>query len=171
MKTSIATSIKYGNYNHLMRKAVRYTQSFERNWALVCETLDIDVDTDVEIHIKPIKGPARGNYDSTKRRINIDPRKFSFTFDAYETLAHEAQHMKQMDTGVMSYVLNETKRAWLTVWKGKTYVQPTTHNAYLNRPWEVEARAAGKLGRTAYINKVKTREAKETEKFLKSFAK
>ena len=155
MKTTIATSIKYGNYKRLLKRSTRWAQSFERNWALVCDALDIDVDSDVEVHFKPIKGNARGQYDSTKRRINIDPRKFSFTFDLYETLAHEAQHMKQMDTGVMSYELNKTKRAWLTVWKGKQYCQPTTHKAYLNRPWEVEARKAGKLGRTAYINRMK----------------
>lgn len=155
MNISIATSIKYGNYKHLLKRSTKWSESFKRNWNLVCETLEIDVDTDVTIHFRPIKGPARGTFDYTKRRINIDPRKFSFLFDAYETISHEAQHMKQMDNGTMSFELNKTKRAWLTVWKGKSYVQPTTHNAYYNRPWEVEARKAGKLGRSAYINRVK----------------
>ena len=155
MKTSIATSIKYGNYKQYLNKARRYAAAVERNWALVCEAIGLDKDIDVEVHFRPIKGYARGQYYSEKKRITIDPREFSFTDCMFETLAHEAEHCKQFTTGQMSMKLNKTGRSWLTVWEGKEYKQPSSHNAYLKRPWEVAAREAGRIGRTAYINRMK----------------
>ena len=155
MKTSIATSIKYGNYKEHLHKAKRYAQAVERNWALICETIGLDKNVDVEVHFRPIKGPTRGQYFSDKKRITIDPREFSFIDRMFETLAHEAEHCKQFETGQMSMKLNKTGRSWLTVWEGKEYRQPSSHDAYLKRPWEVAARKAGDLGRTAYINKAK----------------
>ena len=155
MKISIATSIKYGNYKAHLAKTKRYAEAVERNWALICETIGLDKDVDVEVHFRPIRGTTRGQYYSNKKRITIDPREFSFIDRMFETLAHEAEHCKQFTTGQMSMKLNKTGRSWLTVWEGKEYRQPSTHSAYLKRPWEVAARKAGDLGRTAYINKAK----------------
>ena len=73
----------------------------------------------------------------------------------FETLAHEAEHCKQYIKGHLGNKLNDKGTRWLVVWKGKVFKQPSTHNAYLNRPWEVEAREAGRLGRLAYIKRAK----------------
>ena len=155
IKTSIATSIKYGNYKDLLHKVNRYAKSVERNWALVCKAVGLPEDTDVEVHFRPIKGPTDGDYSVGQNRICIDPRSFSFTDNMYDTLAHEAQHLKQHKDGVLDHKWCDKTCKWLTIWKGKTFKQASTYNAYLNRPWEVEAREAGRLGRTAYINRMK----------------
>lgn len=155
IKTSIATSIKYGNYKDLFYKANRYKKSVERNWALVCRAVGLPEDTPVEVHFRPIKGSANGNYNADKNRICIDPRCFSFTDDMYRTLAHEAQHLKQHKDGVLDHEWCDKTCKWLTIWKGKAFKQASTYNAYRNRPWEVEAREAGRIGRTAYINRMK----------------
>ena len=155
MKTSIATSIKYGNYKGHLHKANRYAKVVERNWALVCRAIGLPEDTDVEVHFRPIKGSTVGNYSVCKNRICIDPRAFSFTDDMFRTLSHEAQHLKQHKSGVLKNQWCDKTRKWLVVWKGKVFKQASTHNAYLNRPWEVEAREAGRIGRTAYINGMK----------------
>ena len=155
MKTSIATSIKYGNYKEYLTRAKRYAEAVERNWALICDAIGLDKDVDVEVHFKPIKGTTRGQYYSTKKRIAIDPRCFTFTDMMFETLAHEAEHCKQYTIGHLGNKLNDSGSRWLVVWKGKVFKQPSTYNAYRNRLWEVEAREAGRLGRLAYLERAK----------------
>ena len=154
VKQTIATSIKYGNYKHMKYKVKRWQKAIEKNWALICKAVGISDKEVVNIHWRPIKGSVKGNYASHLATINMDSRKYANTQDMIETLGHELTHFKQYSEGTLNVKYNRDTSKWMSVWHGEDFKQPSTWNAYRNRPWEVEAREGGHKVRRAYIDKI-----------------
>lgn len=157
MKITVATSIKHGNYKEMQYNVKRMSNLIKRNWAHVCEWVGINPEDDIVIHFRPIPGRVRGEYNSGKAIINLDVRKLNTSSRLIEVLGHELQHHKQYTEGVLAQKYNAKTNKWLSIWKGKSYKRATTHNAYWNRPWEVEARCAGALVKEMYHKKVSHR--------------
>ena len=156
IKHTIATSIRYGNYKHMAHNSKRWQRAIERNWALICKTIGVDDSLDITINWRPIKGATKGTYCSANNVINMDSRKFIDTLDMMDTLGHELTHFKQYTDGTLDQEWNDKVSRWMCVWKGRYYKPATTYNAYLNRPWEVEARKGGSMALAAYSRKIRT---------------
>ena len=154
VKTTIATSIKYGNYKHMQNNVRRWSKVIEKNWALICEAVGISTKAVVKIHWRPIKGSVKGNYASHEKTINMDSRKYVSTQDMIETLGHELTHFKQYSEGSLRVRYDRKSSKWLSIWNGKSFKQASTWNAYYNRPWEVEARSGGYTARGAYVRNI-----------------
>ena len=154
IKTTVATSIKYGNYKHMQNKVERWQKVIEKNWALICEAVGISTKEEVKIHWRPIKGSVKGNYASHIKTINMDSRKYGNVQDMIETLGHELTHFKQYSEGRLAVKYDQKIAKWTSIWSGTTYKQPSTWNSYYNRPWEVDARDGGHKARVAYIQKI-----------------
>ena len=154
IRTTIATSIKYGNYKHMQNKVKRWQKVIEKNWALICKAVGISPEEEVNIHWRPIKGSVRGNYNSYIKTINMDSRKYTNTQDMFETLGHELTHFKQYSEGRLKVKYDRKIDKWTSVWDGTTYKQPSTWNSYYNRPWEVDARDGGYKARGAYVRNI-----------------
>ncbi len=166
IKTTISTSIKYGNYKHMRYNVDRWTRCIERNWALICKAVGISPYEVVDINWRPIRGTTKGTYCSANNRINMDSRKFDNTHDMIDTLGHELTHYKQYADGVLDQDWNDNTMKWECVWHGKHYKQASTYNAYYTRPWEVEARKGGSKVLAAYSQKIRTlREKQKTAVF------
>lgn len=134
MKITVATSIKYGNYKHLQPAVakvhaliVKHLHNFKKAF---------DYKHDVNVHIRPIKGGVHGRAFSNKNVIEIDPRYPEQRI--LETIAHELTHNEQHKQDRLKHQLVNAN--WLPVWNGEIHRRATTHRAYLNQPWEVEAR-------------------------------
>jgi len=154
IKTTIATSIKYGNYKHMQNNVRRWSKVIEKNWALICKAVGISDKEEVKIHWRPIKGDVKGNYASHIKTINMDSRKYCNTQDMIETLGHELTHFKQYSDGRLKVKYDHKLAKWTSIWGGKTFKPTTTWNAYYNLPWEEDAREGGHKVRVAYIDKV-----------------
>ena len=154
IKTTVATSIKYGNYKHMQNKVERWQKVIEKNWALICKAVGISTKEEVKIHWRPIKGSVKGNYASHIKTINMDSRKYGNVQDMIETLGHELTHYKQYSEGRLKVKYDQKIAKWTSIWSGTTYKQPSTWNSYYNRPWEVDARDGGHKARVAYIQKI-----------------
>ncbi len=154
IKTIAALSTASGNYKHMQNKVERWQKVIEKNWALICEAVGISTKEEVKIHWRPIKGTVKGNYASHIKTINMDSRKYGNVQDMIETLGHELTHFKQYSEGRLKVKYDQKIRKWTSVWSGTTYKQPSTWNAYYNRPWEVDARDGGHKARVAYIQKI-----------------
>ena len=154
MKTTISTSIKYGNYKHMKHNVDRWSKLVEKHWALVCKALDVTKTKDTEVHWRPIKGTAKATYCAVKNLICMDSRKFDSTKDMIESLGHELTHHRQYVRGELDQEWNNKVRKWMSVWKGRYYKPATTFNAYYNRPWEEEARTGGIKARGAYVSMI-----------------
>ena len=72
INSTLATSIRYGNYKHMQHNSKRWQKAIERNWALICKALGIDETTDVNINWRPIKATVKGTYCSANNVINMD---------------------------------------------------------------------------------------------------
>ena len=154
IKTTVATSIKYGNYKHMQRNVKRWQKVIEKNWALICKAVGISDKEVVKIHWRPIKGTVKGNYASHIKTINMDSRKYVNTQDMIETLGHELTHFKQYSDGRLKVKYDQKISKWTSIWGGKTFRPATTWNAYYNLPWEEDARDGGHKVRVAYIQNI-----------------
>ena len=154
IKTTIATSIKYGNYKHMQRNVKRWQRVIEKNWALICKAVGISDKEVVKIHWRPIKGTVKGNYASHIKTINMDSRKYVNTQDMIETLGHELTHFKQYSEGSLKVKYDRKSSKWMSIWNGKSFKQASTWNAYYERPWEVEARSGGSKVKGAYVRNI-----------------
>lgn len=154
--TTLATSIRYGNYKHMQHNSKRWQRAIERNWALICKAIGVDDSLDITINWRPIKGSTKGTYCSANNVINMDSRKFDNTIDMIDTLGHELTHFKQYKEGTLDQEWNDKVSRWMCVWKGRYYKPATTYNSYYNRPWEQEARKGGSMVVSAFLKKIKT---------------
>ena len=90
IKTTIATSIKYGNYKHMQHNVKRWQKVIEKNWALICKAVGMSEHEVVNIHWRPIKGSVKGNYASHIKTINMDSRKYANTQDMIDVVSDDA---------------------------------------------------------------------------------
>jgi len=132
IKISLATSIKYGNYKHLQNDAKHVFNWIRHYWNDFKEWFDFD--NDVEFHVRPVRGGAHGWYRSKQKRIEIDPRYGPKKI--LDTIAHELVHAEQYKQGRLAW---DSKKL-VSLWNGKFHKRGTTHQQYLDLPWEVEAR-------------------------------
>lgn len=140
MLVTIATSIKYGNYQYLKGR-VKNIEALIRHYSAAFKK-EFNFNPTVEIHIRPIRGNTKGRaWSDTGNRpakktnvIEIDPRIKKFE-DIIETIAHELTHSEQ-------YYEKRLIPAGKvhSIWNNVEYRRGTTHQQYLNRPWEIEAR-------------------------------
>ncbi len=75
---------------------------------------------------------------SAKNTISIDIRRYNLK-DIVSTIIHEMTHAQQFETKKLSH-----KNAKISVFENKEYKvvdNNKDHDAYLNLPWEIEARA------------------------------
>ena len=156
INTTIATSIKHGNYKFMQHNVDRWTRVIERNWALICKAVGINSKDDIIINWRPIRGTVKGTYCSANQVINMDSRKFDNTHDMIDTLGHELTHYKQYKEGTLDQEWNDKVQRWMCVWNGQYYKPATTFNAYRNRPWEIEARKGGSMALAAFSKKIRT---------------
>lgn len=132
MKTTIATSIKYGNYKQYQAATNQIIATLRSLWKEFNEAFDYRAD--VTVHIRPIRGGTHGRAFDHKNMIEIDPRYPIKR--VVETIAHELTHSEQYKQNRLSYDAVSQCR----VFDGTRFRKPTTHQQYLNLPWEVEAR-------------------------------
>jgi hypothetical protein len=135
MQITVATSIKYGNYKHLQSAVAKIRSLIAKHLHNFKEAFDYK--HDVTVHIRPIKGLVHGRALSKKNVIEIDPRYPEHR--VLETIAHELTHSEQHNQDRLKHQL--VNRQWIPVWNGSPHRRATTHQAYLNQPWEIEARA------------------------------
>lgn len=95
----------------------------------------------VRVFVKPMK--AKGTFAShfygpgVSHSIHIDHRRIKSVYHFIDTVIHEFCHAWQIHTGSLAFN-GQISRVW-----NKTEVYPVkayTHQAYLDRPWEVQAR-------------------------------
>lgn len=132
MLVTTATSIKYGNYKYLKERVAKiealirhYSEAFKK---------EFNYNPAVEIHIRPIKGNVTGRAFEKSNLIEIDPRRKKFE-DIISTIAHELTHSEQYYEKRLI-----PAGATFSIWNNAEYRRGTTHQQYLNRPWEIEAR-------------------------------
>jgi hypothetical protein len=130
MKTTVATSIKYGNYKHLqpVTELVLRWIKFYRNDLKE----HFDFDDAIEFLVRPIRGTFQGWYRSKTNRIEIDPRYPPES--VLDTIAHELVHAEQYKQGRLTWDHGAC------LWNGEVYKRGSTYKLYRNRPWEIEAR-------------------------------
>lgn len=132
MRITVATSIKYGNYQQHLRRTNEVVVVLHRLHKSFAENFDFR--RDVNVHIRPIRGKGvHGKAFNEENRIEIDPR---FEFERIvETIAHELTHSEQYKQGRLK-AGTRTHREW----NGKLVKIPQTFKDYENSPWEIEAR-------------------------------
>ena len=136
LKTTIATSIKYGNYKALMGR-VEKIQALLKHYAKAFKA-EFDYNPSVVVHMRPIKGNTHGRAFFNKPLIEIDPR-YKFR-NIVETIAHELTHSEQYKQGRLKHIIGSKQ----SVWENRTMSRGSTHAQYLALPWEVEARKRAK---------------------------
>lgn len=145
MKIKIATSIKYGNYKHLQEQAAHVVSLINKYKTNFAE--EFRWDPRMVFVIRPIKGSwTRGravhayDYDVCDyytSEVEIDPRFITERNDkrVLETIAHELTHATQVYDNKLSF------ERGMNVWCNKVYGGGSmSYEAYLNLPWEIEAR-------------------------------
>ena len=152
LKTTIATSIQYGNYKALMSR-VEKIQALLKHYAKAFKD-EFDYKPDVVVHIRPIKGSTSGRALYIKPLIEIDPRYKFRTI--VETIAHELTHSEQYKQGRLKHIVGGKQ----SIWESRTMSRGTTHAQYLALPWEVEARKREK----EFIDKYFTHDYLDTAK-------
>ena len=130
MKTTVATSIKYGNYKHLQYDAKLVLRWIKFYWNDLKEHFDFD--DEIAFHVRPIRGTFQGWYKSERNRIEIDPRYPPES--VLDTIAHELVHAEQYKQGRLTWDHGAC------LWNGEVYKRGKTYKMYRNRPWEIEAR-------------------------------
>ena len=99
---------------------------------------------------------------SAKNTISIDIRRYNLK-GIVSTIIHEMTHAQQFETKKLTH-----KNAKISVFENKEYKvvdNNKDHDAYLNLPWEIEARA----NEEKYINQVmKVVSSQKTKKKNKS---
>lgn len=145
---TVSHTAKYSKAHNMVTKDV---EAFIRK-ALPRLCAEFDVPLDVEIIIRPIKkkttlGVARHN--NGKFQIEIDCRH-RVNAKLLDTIAHEFTHIEQYHQGRLrpEWTGGQWVRHWVEDGQTLTFNQARTHNAYLNRPWEIEARARA----AAFVN-------------------
>lgn len=128
----VATSLIYGSYKSL--------PGLEETIQLLSKAVPIlreklKVSKKMRIILRPIKKESlNGSWSvrglSGEQWIEIDPRGR----DPLTTLCHEFVHAEQFNTGRMLF------SGGRTLWDGVPWRQASSHKAYLNLPWEIEAR-------------------------------
>ncbi len=68
----------------------------------------------------------------------VDARRVKSVSDAVNSILHEMTHAEQYHTGVLEQKREQGK--WVHCWNDRPFGKAFTHNAYWNRPWEIEAR-------------------------------
>tara|TARA_R110000824_G_C14763681_1_gene630109 strand:- start:57 stop:512 length:456 start_codon:yes stop_codon:yes gene_type:complete len=132
MKSTLATSIKYGNYKRLQPRAALVFKWIRFYWDDLKEHFDFD--DDVEFHVRPVRGTTYGWYRNKKKKIEIDPRYSAKK--VLDTIAHELVHAEQYKQGRLEWDAAHRQ----SIWNGELHKRGTTHKQYRNRPWEIEAR-------------------------------
>ena len=127
---TVATSIKYGTYKHLQFRANRLAR-FVESWEEEIKK-HVDFDANIEIKIRPIKGDdTLGQAQLGVNKVELDPR---YTLKQQcKTVIHELIHNEQVKHSRL-----EVGPEWK--WNGRFCIKPSSHEEYLNLPWEVEAR-------------------------------
>lgn len=128
--THIATSIKYGNYKKLKKRALLIKEFIEYAEDFIRE--EFDVKDIFEVRIRPIKGNVLG-YCNKYGHIDIDVRRKTFG-DCLITLSHELIHGEQYKTGRL--VMDKGVNYWNDE---PVNNKGTTYKAYRKQPWEKEA--------------------------------
>lgn len=102
----------------------------------------------IDVIVRPIKakhtrGQAR-SHDNGTFDVEVDCRLIP-TARLLDTLAHEFTHVEQYHQGRLSHSWggNQWLRSWVENGTTTTFNTARTHQSYLNRPWEVEARRRG----------------------------
>lgn len=139
-KIDIATSIKYGNYKHLMPSVMRIVNVIKIYRGEIAKY--IDYRKDVTIKFRPIRGNTSGQAYDKRNTIEIDPRSIAGNDSSYlqkllELLCHELVHSEQYKQNRLVYIAQSIK------FEEKTYRNPKRFDEYYNSPWEVEARRRG----------------------------
>ena len=139
--TTIATSIKYGNYTHLQSNTNAIQVILKAYMSKIKQ--HIDYKDGVVFKIRPIKGRTQGQAFSKTNLIEIDPRTFSITDPTYhikllEVICHELVHSEQYKQNRLSFVDARTAR-----FEGSDFRLTQSFRDYYNSPWEVEARRRG----------------------------
>lgn len=132
LTTTIATSIKYGNYKQTCLERVEKVKALIRHYMSAFKQ-EFDFDKNVVVHFRPIKGSTLGRAFDSKNLIEIDPR-YSYK-NIIETIAHELVHSEQYKQGRLKH-----KPGNVSLWNNRLVSRGTTYKQYLALPWEVEAR-------------------------------
>lgn len=132
MLVTTATSIEYGNYKHL-KDRVEKIKSLIKFYSNLFKQ-EFNYNHDVTIHIRPIRGTVTGRAFEHTNLIEIDPRGKKFE-SIISTIAHELTHSEQYKEKRLV-----PKDSSYSIWNNSEYRRGTTHQQYLNRPWEIEAR-------------------------------
>jgi hypothetical protein len=138
MNITVATSIKYGNYKQLKPRVAEVKNVINHHVNICKENNEVDFTSDITVHLRPIKGNTFGRAHGLKNMIEIDPRYNDLR--VVETLIHELVHIEQFLQGRLSQHFDPQCNQWLCIWNGNRYTNPTSYKAYLNLPWEIEAR-------------------------------
>lgn len=144
MKIIIATSIKYGNYKHLMAQANGVKKLVKQYWSMFIQ--EFDFDQNFTLQIRPIRGNTLGRARSNRNIIEIDPRYSKQNI--INTIAHELVHLEQYKQKRLMTKGNDR------VWNNTFFRTATTYKQYFNRPWEVEARARAEQFVTKYFTSI-----------------
>lgn len=115
--------------------AARIVKAIENTLPVFKQLLDIP--NDLKFRICTFKGNrTRGLYANDKKTVCIAP--IAKWEQVMLTLAHELVHAEQFHTGKLSHV-KLPRLGYRMAWYGSVGSKGTTHNAYLNQPWEKEA--------------------------------
>lgn len=131
MHITVATSIKYGNYQQHLRRTNEVVGILHRLHKAFADNFDFR--RDVNVHIRPIRGSVHGKAYNEQNKIEIDPR---YEIERIvETIAHELTHSEQYKQGRL-----KAGPRGFREWNSKLVKIPQTFKDYENSPWEVEAR-------------------------------
>jgi len=148
MNITIATSIQYGNYKHILPAAKSLTMMIQK----YCFRIkgELKWSPDLKVVIRPIKGNISGRAitrDGICKSIEVDPRRMFNAREVLETVFHELVHCDQHETERMRFFKED--RRWMREYEGVVYNNDlyrssSNYDNYYNSPWEVEARAVAK---------------------------
>lgn len=150
MTITTATSIRYGNYKHILPAAQKLEAMIKKFYPKAAKHLTLP--KGLKIIIRPIKGNTFGRcittffFDSQKTKIKhveVDPRYMGDPLRVLETLFHELVHVDQFFTERLSMIYNGRTNIGRT-FDSDRYRNATTHKQYLNLPWEIDARVRAK---------------------------
>jgi hypothetical protein len=146
----VANSLVYGNYKN--------TPGLSETIRILSKAIPIlrgmmKVDPRLEIVLRPIKSRRYvGLHFQTSSGgfIEVDPRRAGVA-QCLETLCHEFVHAEQWFTGKMKQTMSRELRQW------EDRTVNMAYTAYLDLPWEVEARQRQKALADAVMAKINGR--------------
>ena len=119
---------------NLANNAVKVVTAIETTLPAFKEILTLP--DNLKFRICTFKGRTKGCYIYETRTVCLTAMpKWE---NVMLTLAHELVHAEQFYTGKLEHV-KVPRKGYRMAWNGAVGSKGTTHNAYLNQPWEKEA--------------------------------